>query len=554
MNDMVARTWTGQVNNDASNPGNWSPIGAPQPGDMLTDTINGSTIDIRDNALAGNGLLMSAPPSVVVSSATLNLSHAARVDLFLGVGTQVVANVSGVDTLNASVPGSVSPRPGGALTVNLDHAILFGSFNIGNFPIGPISGGSVTITSENRPALFINNATDTVSGGSADIDVDVVGKGTFNVTAGFMRVLQLPGRIEFGGFVSGGETVSVSGSVNTTPPGPAISSVVIEQPREFFATVDLHDFSLADLVGLAQADSWSYKNDLLSIKTANGKVIDRLHVVSDASSTGSVHGLSVSKNAAGDVLVSPGTDFQGSLAPTSVVYSNFGPGMSFDSSGGYVVSGGFPGDTERQAVSQQFTPSANYTFDDAEVAVSNYTGPNTLTAYLQADSNGLPGAVIEAIPIVAPSVGTEAAVLTADSTLFPVLQSGTPYWLTLVAAPNHAPDWNFNSIGDTSNSTIAFTLDGSPSGPWHPGFGLPPRAAFEINGGTIATITKGNGGDPSLRDLMASQTSAVSTSDLLPRSSIADGQSSDGGVSGGAMVGSLNPLPPALVPVFDNQT
>jgi hypothetical protein len=146
----------------------------------------------------------------------------------------------------------------------------------------------------------------------------VIGKGAFNVTAGFMRVLQVPGRIQFGGFVSGGETVSISGSPNPAASNTtnAISSVVIEQPREFFATVDLHDFSLADLVGLAQSDSWSYKNDLLSIKAANGKVIDRLHVVSDASST-SVHGLSVSKNAAGDVLVSPRTDFHGSLALTS---------------------------------------------------------------------------------------------------------------------------------------------------------------------------------------------------------------------------------------------
>ena len=97
------------------------------------------------------------------------------------------------------------------------------------------------------------------------------------------------------------------------------ATVKIDDPRQFHGTVDLHnDLSFADLVGLAQADSWSYKNDLLSIKTACGEVIDRLHVVSDASSTGSVHGLSVSKNAAGDVLVSPGTDFHGSLAlPTS---------------------------------------------------------------------------------------------------------------------------------------------------------------------------------------------------------------------------------------------
>lgn len=57
---------------------------------------------------------------------------------------------------------------------------------------------------------------------------------------------------------------------------------------DFLGTVDLHDFSLADLVGLAHAHSWSYQNDMLSIKNLSGKVIDRLHIVSDAATTGSV--------------------------------------------------------------------------------------------------------------------------------------------------------------------------------------------------------------------------------------------------------------------------
>jgi hypothetical protein len=51
------------------------------------------------------------------------------------------------------------------LTVNLDHAILFGGFIVGTL-------AHETITSDNRPALFINNATNTVSGGDALIDVE----------------------------------------------------------------------------------------------------------------------------------------------------------------------------------------------------------------------------------------------------------------------------------------------------------------------------------------------------------------------------------------------
>jgi hypothetical protein len=78
--------------------------------------------------------------------------------------------------------------------------------------------------------------------------------------------------------------------------------------------VDLHAVSLADLVGLANADSWSYRHDILSISNAYGQAIDKLRVVSDAMPASGINGLSVSKNAAGDVLVSPGSDFHGSLA------------------------------------------------------------------------------------------------------------------------------------------------------------------------------------------------------------------------------------------------
>lgn len=71
------------------------------------------------------------------------------------------------------------------------------------------------------------------------------------------------------------------------------------------------------LIGLFQSDHWTYKNDMLSIYNAYGSIVDKLHVVSDAFDS-SAHGLSVSKTSAGDLLVTPGTDFCGSLVtPTT---------------------------------------------------------------------------------------------------------------------------------------------------------------------------------------------------------------------------------------------
>jgi len=261
-------------------------------------------MDIRDDALAG-------APLTAFSGVTINLSHFATVNLTVPIGdfSPVTVHATGIDTLNAVLQADTAPAPNAVLDVNLDHAILFGSFNLGFI-------GKETITSTGGHSVFINNATDVLNGGRAIIDVDVLGHGAFDLSFGTGHDAAVEGAtLEFGGRVSRSQSVSVAGgsaSPNGTLP-PVTSSVKIDRPTEFFGTVDLHDLSVADLVGLSQADSWSYKNDLLSIRNTCGKVIDRLHVVSDASSTGSIHGLSVSQTAAGEVLVSPGTDFHGSL-------------------------------------------------------------------------------------------------------------------------------------------------------------------------------------------------------------------------------------------------
>ena len=106
----------------------------------------------------------------------------------------------------------------------------------------------------------------------------------------------------------------------------------------------------------------------------------------------------------------------------AVIYSNFGPGMTFDNdpSHAWTINGFLGPNIGQQAIAQQFTPMGNYIFTDAQVAVSLFSGPNSIDVFLQADSNGLPGAVIEEIPIS--GLGSTPTILTANSTLFPVLE------------------------------------------------------------------------------------------------------------------------------------
>jgi hypothetical protein len=65
-----------------------------------------------------------------------------------------------------------------------------------------------------------------------------------------------------------------------------------------------------------KAASWTYRDDILTIADAKGHTFDKLRIDDKASSFNG--GLALSRTATGDVLVSPGTDFHGSLAlPTS---------------------------------------------------------------------------------------------------------------------------------------------------------------------------------------------------------------------------------------------
>lgn len=205
---------------------------------------------------------------------------------------------------------------------------------------------------------------------------------------------------------------------------------------------------------------------------------------------------------------------------TSIIYSNFGPGMSFDTVDSYYVTGSSFSSTcppspascdvvLAESVGVQFTPSSTYTFDDVQVPVFLQAGTNSLDVYLETDSSGQPGSIVSEFQVddemtSSPTVllvgEGQAGVTLVQGAADPTLDMGSAYWLVLSAgAADTEAAWSFNSVGDISTSTDlavscsvnlttgAVSCYSSATGPWllAPGIEQP---AFEIDG-TVPSST-----------------------------------------------------------------
>jgi hypothetical protein len=262
----VSRTWIGGGDSRANNPADWNPTGAPVPGDKLT--------------MPGAELTLQAIRAPFTA-------------------TQPTVNVTGHDTLNADLSGDVGTLLGSQpSTLTIDVA----PFSALNATFNASFQSAVSISASDE-SLLVNNQVSILDGASAVINADVVGAGSFAVTAfPLPRFGPIGGSLEFGGAVSYGETVTLSGG--STPDRTSLSTLEIDQPHEFLGAVTMQTLSEIDLVGLANADSYSFQNDMLSIYAGN-RVIDMLRLSNDGAQ------LSVWKNA-NDVFL-----LQGSSAPPS---------------------------------------------------------------------------------------------------------------------------------------------------------------------------------------------------------------------------------------------
>ena len=170
----------------------------------------------------------------------------------------------------------------------------------------------------------------------------------------------------------------------------------------------------------------------------------------------------------------------------TVVFSNFGPGMSFVTDSGFTVIASNVSGVQIPAVA--FTPSGDFIFTSAQLGVGSLSGPNLLQVILMTSSGGAPGNIIEIITLTNVPAFASGGIALANSALHPVLTSGTQYWLVAFPPdPDTFMAWNFSLIDFSSPVLGSFT---DLTGPWlsiqGPGG---PRPAFQINGEPIPEPT-----------------------------------------------------------------
>lgn len=175
----------------------------------------------------------------------------------------------------------------------------------------------------------------------------------------------------------------------------------------------------------------------------------------------------------------------GSPAYADVIFSDFGPGNTFQTNVGNTICGtgtfNCAGNPTPLSGANSFTPTGSYTLSSISLATALVTGTNQLVVSLMPDAGGIPGTPVETWTFTN-AMQLQPTILSASSVGSVVIDAGTQYWLA-ASAPGDGTwaVWFLNSIGLTGtqasrvgsgawfatsgNTLAAFSLDGTPLAP-----------------------------------------------------------------------------------------
>jgi hypothetical protein len=177
-------------------------------------------------------------------------------------------------------------------------------------------------------------------------------------------------------------------------------------------------------------------------------------------------------------------------ASASVIFTNFGASLAYDTSQGNPIGNDFAGDDAAQGNS--FVLSSEAIFRSAMVALScdvgcpevmnfTWTRPRTTATH--------PGAVIESFlftDATLTALGNNNTPIAMTSVLHPTLLSGMPYWITVSSSVTNAFVWNNNSTGDTNDQAVS--SDGGTT--WFAPTGA-TSGALEVDGTVVPEPSPG---------------------------------------------------------------
>jgi hypothetical protein len=145
-----------------------------------------------------------------------------------------------------------------------------------------------------------------------------------------------------------------------------------------------------------------------------------------------------------------------------VLFTNFGAGLTYDTSNANIIGNDFAGDNAGTAI--QFTVSSSGALSSLDLGLSCFGPgfcPDAYTVALRSDASGAPGTVIESFTGQGSDLGNlgdSNPAIVFTSVLDPMLNVSTDYWVTVTTDTNDTMGWNFNSIGNTN--TTAQSNDG----------------------------------------------------------------------------------------------
>jgi hypothetical protein len=183
-----------------------------------------------------------------------------------------------------------------------------------------------------------------------------------------------------------------------------------------------------------------------------------------------------------------------SVAEAGIVFTNFGPALSYDINSGNPVGNAFDGNDYAEADS--FVPSFTNPLQSLRIALScAFSCPDLFGVSLNADAGDQPGLVLESFVVAGGAlgpIGTNNPPVLLLSVLHPSLVMGTRYWVAVDAGLTDTVAWNLNTTGDVSDQAISSDNGASwfsPSGNT-PGAlevtATPEPGSFGLFGGALA--------------------------------------------------------------------
>lgn len=143
-----------------------------------------------------------------------------------------------------------------------------------------------------------------------------------------------------------------------------------------------------------------------------------------------------------------------SSANAAFVYSNFGPGNSYDTNLGHPLGPDGSGNTFVEA--DKFTASGSGTLSQITLALGNITGDTSITVELHADAAGTIASLLAVGSTSTGGLFGNTNPLSIASMSSAPIASGTNYWVVVKSSAGGLNAWNFNNTGIIGSHGISF--------------------------------------------------------------------------------------------------